>query len=130
MTSVSFVIPVFNKEKYLRFVLDSLKNQKGTFQREFIFVNDGSTDNSLLLLRSQTKNWKNTKIINQKNKGSASATNVGIKLAKNKYIKFLDADDLILYDATDSLLKIIERSEQINLVYGLQRKVNEPKRRR
>jgi len=63
MTSVSFVIPVFNKEKYLRFVLDSLKNQKGTFQREFIFVNDGSTDNSLLLLRSQTKNWKNTKII-------------------------------------------------------------------
>ncbi len=125
MTSVSFVIPVFNKEKYLRFVLDSLKNQKGTFQREFIFVNDGSTDNSLLLLRSQTKNWKNTKIINQKNKGSASATNVGIKLAKNKYIKFLDADDLILYDATDSLLKIIERSEQINLVYGLQRKVND-----
>ena len=125
MTSISFVIPVFNKEKYLKFVLDSLKNQKGIFKREFIFIDDGSTDNSLSFLRSQTKNWKNTQIITQNNKGSAAATNVGIKLAKNKYIKFLDADDLILYDTTNSLLKIIEKEKNINLVYGLQRKVKD-----
>ena len=44
MSSVSFVIPVFNKEKYLTYVLDSLHNQTGSFKREFIFINDGSTD--------------------------------------------------------------------------------------
>ena len=125
MSSVSFVIPVYNKEKYLKFVLDSLKNQIGFFKREFIFIDDGSTDNSLSFLKKNTKNWKNTRIISQSNRGSASATNVGIKLAKNKYIKFLDADDLILYDATKSLLRIIEKNRHINLVYGLQRKVED-----
>lgn len=123
MSSVSFVIPVFNKEKYLVHVLDSLCNQKGRFEREFIFIDDGSTDNSLALLKNKTKGWKNCKIITQKNMGSAGATNVGIRLARNKYIKFLDADDLILYDATNTLLKIIESDSDINLVYGLQRKV-------
>ena len=101
MSSVSFVIPVFNKEKYLTYVLDSLHNQTGSFKREFIFINDGSTDGSLELLKSETKDWKNCKIVSQENRGSAAATNVGIKLARNKYIKFLDADDLILYSATE-----------------------------
>ena len=55
MSSVSFVIPVFNKEKYLVHVLDSLCNQKGRFEREFIFIDDGSTDNSLALLKNNTK---------------------------------------------------------------------------
>ena len=59
MSSVSFVIPVFNKEKYLTYVLDSLYNQTGSFKREFIFINDGSTDGSLQLLKSKTKDWKN-----------------------------------------------------------------------
>ena len=125
MSSVSFIIPVFNKEKYLKFVLSSLYNQKGNFKKEYIFVDDGSTDNSLSFLKLYTKNWKNTQIISQNNKGSASATNAGIKLAQNKYIKFLDADDLILYDTTKSLLKIIEKNKNINLVYGLQRKVKD-----
>jgi glycosyltransferase involved in cell wall biosynthesis len=125
MSSVSFVIPVFNKEKYLVHVLDSLCNQKGSFKREFIFIDDGSTDNSLMLLKNKTKGWKNCQIITQKNKGSAGATNVGIRLARNKYIKFLDADDLILYNTTNTLLKIIEGDNSINLVYGLQRKVKD-----
>lgn len=125
MSSVSFVIPVFNKEKYLTHVLDSLHNQTGCFKREFIFINDGSTDGSLELLKSKTKDWKNCKIVSQENRGSAAATNVGIKLARNKYIKFLDADDLILYSATEKLLRIIDGDKNINLVYGLQRKVKD-----
>ena len=123
MSSVSFIIPVYNKEKYLHAVLNSLLNQSGKFKREFIFINDGSTDNSLNIINSKIKKKKNSLIISQNNKGSAAATNVGIKLAKYKYIKFLDADDLIVFDATDSLLKIIENNKNINLVFGLQRKV-------
>ena len=51
MASVSFVIPVYNKARYLKFVLNSLANQNGEFDREFIFINDGSTDGSLEILR-------------------------------------------------------------------------------
>tara|TARA_B100000989_G_C19515608_1_gene461458 strand:+ start:632 stop:1540 length:909 start_codon:yes stop_codon:yes gene_type:complete len=124
MASVSFIIPVYNKEKYLDAVLNSLFNQSGAFKREFIFINDGSTDKSLEIINSKIKKKTNSFVISQNNKGSASATNVGIKRARYKYIKFLDADDLIVFNATDSLLEVIENNKNINLVFGLQRKVS------
>ena len=47
MTKISFISPsVFNKEKYLPKVLESIRNQVGDFKKEYIFINDGSTDNS------------------------------------------------------------------------------------
>ena len=69
MTSVSFVIPVFNKAKYLKTVIKSLRHQTGNFDKEYIFINDGSTDNSLDILKRERKSLKNCKIISQKNKG-------------------------------------------------------------
>ena len=125
MSSVSFIVPVYNKSKYLKSVLMSLKNQTGKFEREFIFIDDGSTDDSLKILKKVTSNWKNCIIKTQKNKGSANATNYGIKLASMKYIKFLDADDVLIKSATDSLLNIIEKNANISVVYGLQKKTND-----
>lgn len=123
MSSVSFVIPVYNKSSFLKYVIESLKHQLGSFDREFIFIDDGSTDDSYKLLRFLTKNLKNTKIFRQKNKGSANATNVGIKKARMEYLKFLDADDIILSRTTLSLLNILEKNSNVVLAYGLQRKV-------
>ena len=125
MSSVSFIIPVFNKAKYLNTVITSLMHQKGDFKREFIFIDDGSTDNSLSLIKTKTKKFRNCKIISQKNKGSAKATNVGIELATMKYIKFLDADDILINKATISLLNILEKNDDVILAYGLQRKVKD-----
>ncbi len=124
MSSVSFVIPVYNKSSYLDHVVKSLKNQIGDFQKEYIFIDDGSTDQSYTKLSKLTKNLKNSKILKQKNKGSANATNLGIKKAKMKYLKFLDADDVILSKTTLSLMNILEKNPKVVLAYGLQRKVN------
>ena len=124
MTSVSYVIPVFNKSKFLKPVVNSLKSQKGPFKKEFIFIDDGSTDESYKILKEETKNLKNCLILKQKNKGSANATNVGIKYAKMKYIKFLDADDVILSNSTKILIDILEKNSNCIVAYGLQRKVN------
>ena len=67
MVKVSFVCPIFNKSKYLKDVLNALNKQTENLEKEFIFVNDGSSDNSLELLKSLTKGWKNKKILSQKN---------------------------------------------------------------
>ena len=123
MSSVSFVVPVFNKSLYLKHVVNSISSQKGDFDKEYIFIDDGSTDDSLKILKKETRKLKNCKIISQKNKGSANATNVGINLAKKKYIKFLDADDVILSNATLCLLRLLEKNQESVLAYGLQRKV-------
>ena len=71
MVKVSFVCPVFNKQKYLKDVINSIKNQKGEFDKEFIFINDGSTDLSLKYLKKFSKNLKKVKIIDQSNRGPA-----------------------------------------------------------
>ena len=123
MSSVSFVVPVFNKSLYLKHVVNSIISQKGDFDKEYIFIDDGSTDDSLKILKKETRKLKNCRIISQKNKGSANATNVGINMAKMKYIKFLDADDVILSNATFCLLQLLEKNQQSVLAYGLQRKV-------
>ena len=124
MTSVSFVIPVYNKSKFLKPVIKSIKSQKGKFKKEYIFIDDGSTDDSYRILKQETKGMKDCQIIKQENKGSANATNQGIKTAKMKYIKFLDADDLILSDSTKLLVNTLEKNSNCILAYGLQRKVD------
>ena len=123
MSSVSYIIPIFNKSLFLSLVINCLKNQNGSYKREFIFIDDGSTDDSLKILKKETRKMENCKIIIQKNHGSAHATNQGIKAAKMKYIKFLDADDIILSDTTLCLLNILEKNSNLVLAYGLQRKV-------
>lgn len=92
---VSVVMSVYNGEKYLREAVDSILNQ--TFRDfEFIIINDGSTDNTLKIL----KTYRDPRIvlISRKNKGLVESLNEGIKKAKGKYIARQDADDISIKD--------------------------------
>jgi Glycosyltransferases involved in cell wall biogenesis len=91
-SKISVIVPVYNVEKYIAKCLESLISQT-LHNIEIICVNDGSTDNSLSILNSFAKQDRRIKIINQKNHGAAAARNVGIKIAKSKYIMFCDSDD-------------------------------------
>lgn len=115
MSKISYVCPIYNKIDYLPKVLKSIYNQKGNFEREFIFVNDGSTDNSLEFLREYTKNKKNTKIFSQKNKGPAFATQKGIKHSSGNYIKLVGGDDIMSPDCTETLLKVIKKTSSVGI---------------
>jgi glycosyltransferase involved in cell wall biosynthesis len=115
---VSYVVPVFNKARWLPAVLDALKAQRGDFAREYIFVDDGSTDDSLALLRGATRDWPDVTIVTQPNAGSAAATNAGIARARLPYIKFCDADDLLAADATRVLLAVLAADPAACLAYG------------
>jgi glycosyltransferase involved in cell wall biosynthesis len=120
MTSITYLITVYNKALYLPHVFHSLKNQEGDFEREFIFINDGSTDESARILHSYKNQLPNVQIITQNNQGPAYALNRGLALAQSTYIKFLDADDILRPNTTYTLLKAAQKTEA-DVVFGFSR---------
>lgn len=103
---ITVIIPVYNSEKWLDRIIDSIKSQSVFDQLDIIFVNDGSTDNSSKILNEI--NQPNVRIITQNNKGVSTARNTGIKNAKCDYIAFLDADDHIDNDFFKGYLDELE----------------------
>ena len=91
--SISVIIPIFNAQKFLPFCLNSIISQS-LKNIEILCIDDGSTDNSLKILKSYQKIDKRIIIFQQKNQGSGKARNIGIKMSKGKYIAFMDSDDL------------------------------------
>lgn len=92
---ISIIVPVYNVEAYLKECLNSLLNQDFNGEYEIICVNDGSTDNSLNILKEYQKTNDKIVLVDQKNKGLSGARNTGFKNAKGKYIMFLDSDDYL-----------------------------------
>jgi glycosyltransferase involved in cell wall biosynthesis len=108
MPWVSFVTTIHNKASALPFLVAGLAAQEGDFEREFIFVDDGSTDGSADLLRELTRDWAEVTILQQPNSGPAAALNSGLRRVRGDYIKPMDGDDLLLPWATRQLLEAID----------------------
>ena len=93
---LSFIVPVYNVEKYVAECLDSLLDQDISHEDyEIICINDGSTDGSLEILRSYEKAHANIRVIDQINSGVAAARNTGLDIAQGDFIWFVDSDDFI-----------------------------------
>lgn len=107
---VSVILPVYNVGNYLEQCLDSLINQT-LRDIEIICINDGSTDNSREILEHFQARDRRIKVIDQENQGAGVARNKGIKLARGKYMSFLDADD---YFDKDMLKLAYNRAEEKN----------------
>ena len=92
---ISIVMPVYNTEFYLKKSISGVLNQ--TFKDfELILVNDGSTDNSLEIMRKFAKQDQRIKLINlKKNSGAGAARNEGIKHITGEYTLFVDSDDFM-----------------------------------
>ena len=91
---ISVIIPVYNTSIYLRQCLDSVLEQDFD-DYEVICVNDGSTDDSLEILREYEKKSSKIKVIDQTNSGVATTRNTGLKNASGDFLAFLDSDDFI-----------------------------------
>lgn len=116
MILVSVIIPVYNSSKYLVECLDSVTSQ--TLQEiEIICINDGSTDNSLEIIKEFHKKDSRIKFIHQKNQGVSAARNAGLDLATGKYIGFVDADDSIDDSFYENLYNISNK-EECSVVYS------------
>ena len=109
---VSLVIPVYNKESFLIPLYKSILNQSMK-DIEIIFIDDNSSDNSVKLIESFMKEDKRIVLINHDiNYRTFYSRNEGVRMAKGKYILFIDPDDLIL---NNILEKTYETAEANNL---------------
>ena len=112
-TMLTWIIPVYNGEKYLAQAINSILRQPcGDFQ--IIVVDDGSTDRSLEIAKSYTDS--RITVLHKKNGGVSSARNMGIDYAESRYIAFLDADDVICKGAYDEKVHDILHSDKYDLL--------------
>lgn len=112
---ISTIIPVYNAEKYIHEAVYSIWRQ--TIKPiEVIIVDDGSTDNSVSEIE---KLGQRVKLIQQENKGAATARNLAIKESQGEFLAFLDADDLWTSEHIEDLHRPFEEDSQLDMVVGL-----------
>ena len=88
---LSIIIPVYNKSKLINRCLDSIFKQTTIHSYEVVLVDDGSTDDSVELIKARTEG--NIILYEQQNAGPSVARNKGVELSHGKYCAYLDADD-------------------------------------
>ena len=98
--SITISISSYNQQEWLPEAIDSALNQ--TIPCEVLVIDDGSTDNSLAIARSYEPK---VKVISQVNKGLSSARNTGLMNATGDYFLPLDADDILLPNCVEKILK-------------------------
>ncbi len=114
---VSIIIPVFNKADYLEECLDSVLAQSFS-KLEVLCIDDASDDQSREILDSYSNRDARLKVIyNRKNLGPAKSRNKGIEAAKGKFLRFIDADDIIPRESTQILYSRAV-SDEVDLVKG------------
>lgn len=119
---VSIVMSVYNGEKYLRELVESILNQ--TYKSfEFIIINDGSTDNSLDILKGY--NDSRIKIHHQENKGLTKSLNRAIRLSRGKYIARIDADELAYPRRLEKQVNFLDSNPEIGIVGSFATNIDE-----
>lgn len=101
---ISVIIPIYNAEPYLNRCIDALKRQDFDRNFEVIMVDDGSTDDSLKIVKSHNLPWLKLRSLSQ-NVGPSAARNTGLTVAEGEYVFFLDADDAIARCALSTLYR-------------------------
>lgn len=105
---ISIIVPIYNIKEFLPECVDSLVNQT-LKDIEIILVDDGSTDGSSELCDLYAKKYSNIIAIHQKNQGQATARNNGVKIARGKYIQYVDGDDYITENACEALYNAAQK---------------------
>lgn len=110
MAQISIVVPVYNVEKYLRQCLESIVSQSFA-DLEIICVDDGSTDMSGIILDEFKEKDERITVIHKENTGYGATMNIGISLAKGKYVGFIESDDFIEQNMYAELYELAEKYE-------------------
>ncbi|MEI6752103.1 MAG: glycosyltransferase family 2 protein [Paludibacter sp.] len=114
---VSVIIPSYNVERYLSDACNSVFAQTYT-DWEAIIINDGSVDTTDQIAKSYCEKDKRFRYIFQENKGLSATRKTGIDAANGQFIQFLDADDALLPDRLEKMVKASLKVEENVILYS------------
>jgi GT2 family glycosyltransferase len=108
--SVSYVVTLYNKARFLPQVWAGLVGQRGGFQAQYVFVDDGSTDDTLAVLEKLTAGSPGVVVLRQANAGPAVALNAGLAEATGDFVKLVDGDDVLLPWCTEWMVSALQQT--------------------
>lgn len=115
LPSITVLMSVYNGEQWLKEAITSVLSQ--TFSDfEFVIVNDGSVDNSLLIIKEFALTDQRIKILDKPNSGLADSLNYGIAHASGQWIARLDADDICELTRLEKQYNFVKQNQQVVFV--------------
>src|SRR5690606_16654444 len=114
---VSIVLPCYNCQSYIDQAIDSVFQQTYA-DWELVIVDDGSTDQSLDIIRQYAESESRIRVFTQENRGVSKARNLALENARGEYIAFLDADDWLPPDSLRSRIRKFTESPATTFVDG------------
>ena len=115
---VSIIVPCYNCQDTIKECYKSIvKSIDNLFSYEVIFINDGSTDNTLNILNEIKGIDKNVNVINQENFGVSAARNNGLKISKGIYVSFVDSDDTVMSEFYPKMLAPFKEEKGLGNIY-------------
>lgn len=109
---ISVIVPVYNVSDYLKECIDSLINQSRK-DIEIILIDDGSTDDSLIICKSYLEVDSRIRVFETEHKGAGAVRNFGIDHARGKYIMFVDSDDYVDLNYVNYMYNTVKDSMSI-----------------
>ena len=111
---VTVLMSVYNAENFLSLAIESILNQ--TYKNfEFLIIDDGSSDKTLEIIKSYNDD-RIKLVVNEENKGLAFSLNLGMKLARGKYVARMDADDISHPKRLAKQVKYLEKHSDISIL--------------
>ena len=114
---VSVIIPVYKAEKYLKRCIDSVCNQSYS-NLEIILIDDGSPDRCGIICDEYAKKDNRIKVLHIQNNGVSNARNQGMKIMTGDYVQFVDSDDYLKEDMTETLVNSLEHHHSDLVICG------------
>ena len=117
LSKVSVIIPAYNREAFIRETIESVLEQ--TYSNiELIVVDDGSTDNTLKIVKEYKEKLDLLQHPGGVNKGQSAAINLGLKVSTGEYIAILDSDDLFAPKKIELQIEHLIKNLDVGLVYA------------
>lgn len=113
MIDISIIMPCYNSAKTINRTLKSILEQKTKYNFEIVLIDDGSSDNTVNIIKGLMNSHPNINLFFQKHQFQAEARNLGIENASGKYVMFADADDLYRPNFIETMGDLIKNHQLV-----------------